>query len=214
MLSTRVRPRVGAVSLLCASLFTSCLGAKVLADTTPAAPDAILTAHLEQSATNDAVTGTGIARSIDVKVPSLLVSPQNTPTCGIPNPTPFPINLRVGALLSPKGKLDLGIDLTLPDLHILPSLTTRLDGDVIFGANIGGSQTIIPITFDQLYSKSMAGQASLYFGGGVGMYLGGRSRFGGKLVLGATFNRFGVEANLHFSGSGDPLLSLQGRVAL
>ena len=207
MLSTHVRPRVGAVSLLCGALFTGYSGLSAMADGSTANSGAGIVAHLS----GDSAMQTA-AKKLDE---AATLRPSGRQSCvGVTNPTPFPINLRIGALLSPKGKLDIGADLTLPDLHILPSLTTRIDADAIFGANIGGSQTIIPVTFDQLYTKSLPGTTSFYFGGGAGLYLGGRSRFGGKAVVGATFNRFGVEADLHFSGSGDPLLSLQGRIAI
>ena len=221
MMRLCVRTSVAAASLqfLCTSVLLASTGTKLLADTPKQAvpvdvpaPTAVITGHLVNGGASGSVS---IAKPIDVKVPGLVAVRSEACAAGpVPNPTPFPFDIRGGALLSPKGKLDLGVDCTLPDLHLLPTLTTRLDADAIFGANIGGSQTIFPITFDQLYSKALPGTTSIYFGGGAGMYLGGRSRFGGKVVLGATFNRFGVEANLHFSGSGEPLLSLQGRLAL
>lgn len=128
--------------------------------------------------------------------------------------SPFPIHLRAGGMLSPTSKLAVGADVTITGLHLLPSLNTRVDGDVIFGSNLGGSRTIIPVTLNELYSKSLPGGTSIYFGPGAGMYFGGQTRFGGKIVLGASVNRFALEANLDFAGIGNPLFLLQARLGL
>ena len=133
---------------------------------------------------------------------------------GVGSISPFPIHLRFGGMLTPTSKLAAGVDITITGLHLIPSVNTRIDGDAIFGSNLGGSQTIFPVTFDELYSKTLPGGTSIYFGPGAGVYFGGQSRFGGKVVLGASINRFGVEANLDFAGIGNPLFLLMARLGL
>ena len=129
-------------------------------------------------------------------------------------PKPFPLHLRLGALLSPRTKFDGGIDVTL-GRGILPSSTTRIDADVIASANFRGISTLVPITLDQIYSKGLLGGNRLYFGAGIGPYIADRTRLGGKLFVGADLAvRIGVEGAVHFSGTGDPLLTLQARIGL
>lgn len=129
-------------------------------------------------------------------------------------PKPFPLHLRLGAMLSPRTKFDGGIDVTL-GRGVLPSLTTRIDADAIVSANFHGISTLVPITLDQIYSKGLIGGNRIYFGAGIGPYISEQTRFGGKLFIGADLAvRIGVEGAVHFSGSGDPLLTLQARVGL
>ena len=99
-------------------------------------------------------------------------------------PKPFPLHLRLGALLSPRTKFDGGIDVTL-GRGILPSLTTRIDADVILSANFAGISTLVPITLDQIYAKGLIGGNRIYFGAGAGAYIADKTRFGGKLFIGA-----------------------------
>ena len=129
-------------------------------------------------------------------------------------PKPFPLHLRLGAMLSPRTKFDGGIDVTL-GRGVLPSLTTRIDADAIVSANFHGISTLVPITLDQIYAKGLIGGNRIYFGAGVGPYISEKTRFGGKLFMGADLAvRIGVEGAVHFSGSGDPLLTLQARIGL
>lgn len=129
-------------------------------------------------------------------------------------PKPFPLHLRLGAMLSPRTKFDGGIDVTL-GRGILPSLSTRIDLDAIISANFRGISTLVPITLDQIYSKGLLGGNRLYFGAGVGPYIADKTRIGGKLFIGADLAvRIGVEGAVHFAGTGEPLLTLQARVGL
>ena len=129
-------------------------------------------------------------------------------------PKPFPLHLRLGAMLSPRTKFDGGIDVTL-GRGILPSLSTRIDLDAIVSANFHGISTLVPITLDQIYSKGLLGGNRLYFGAGVGPYIADKTRLGGKLFIGADLAvRIGVEGAVHFAGTGTPLLTLQARVGL
>lgn len=129
-------------------------------------------------------------------------------------PKPFPLHLRLGMMLSPRTKFDGGIDATL-GRGILPSLSTRVDVDAIVSANFHGISTLVPLTLDQVYAKGLIGGNRLYFGAGVGPYISEKTRFGGKLFIGADLAvRIGVEGAVHFAGDGDPLLTLQARVGL
>jgi hypothetical protein len=181
----------------------ACLAGAAHAD--EAAPAGRLTAHLP----------TTEKKSIQLEVPRLVeVKQANCALPNIPNPTSFPFSIRVGGLLTPTTKLSAGVDLTLPDVHLFSGVATRIDGDVIFGANLHGSQTLIPVTFDQLVTKTLPSGSSLYFGGGVGMYFGGQSRFGGKAVVGTMIKNLGVEADVLWAGTGNPYLMLTGRIGL
>ena len=129
-------------------------------------------------------------------------------------PKPFPLHLRLGLMLSPRTKFDGGLDATL-GRGILPRLSTRVDVDAIVSANFHGISTLVPATLDQVYSKGLLGGNRLYFGAGVGPYFSEKTRFGGKLFIGADLAvRIGVEGAVHFAGSGVPLLTLQARVGL
>lgn len=129
--------------------------------------------------------------------------------------SPFPVALRLGANLSPRTRFDVGVDVSLPSLHLIPQLDSRVDLDAILSLSIVNVSTIFPLTFDQLYGRTLAGGTRVYAGAGIGPYFGGTTRFGGKLILGADFtSRLGGEFNVHFAGTGDPLLSLQLRVGL
>ena len=166
----------------------------------------------------EAAAPTGAAASTDVfaRVVPLAVTTTSARKGGqlglIPNP--FPLHLRVGAMLSPRTKFDVGIDATL-GRGILPGLSTRIDADAILSANFHGISTLFPVTLDQIYSKGLIGGNRIYFGAGIGPYIADTTRFGGKLFIGADLAvRIGVEGAVHFSGSGDPLLTLQARVGL
>jgi len=129
-------------------------------------------------------------------------------------PKPFPLHLRLGLMLSPRTKFDGGIDATL-GRGILPSLTTRVDLDAIVSANFHGISTLVPLTLDQVYSKGLFGGNRIYAGAGIGPYFSEKTRFGGKLFIGADLAvRIGIEGSVHFAGEGDALLTLQARVGL
>lgn len=130
-------------------------------------------------------------------------------------PKPFPFALRLGAMISPRTKFAGGIDVSFPQLSIAHGFISRVDADVIVSFNFGGVSTLIPITFDQVYSKGLIAGSRIYGGAGIGPYIGDKTRFGGKLFVGGDFtSSLGAELGLHFSGYGDPLLTLQARVHL
>ena len=139
--------------------------------------------------------------------------------CQVPLPpigavSPFPLALRLGAMLSPRTKFDGGIDATIPGLHLLPGFSSRVDVDAIVSANFGGVSTLVPVTFDQIYNLNLPVSSRVYAGAGLGAYFGDKTRFGGKLILGAEFSRLGLEGNLHFAGNGDALFTVQARIGL
>lgn len=139
--------------------------------------------------------------------------------CQVPLPpvgaiSPFPLALRLGAMVSPRTKFDGGIDATIRGLHLIPGASTRIDADAIVSANFGGVSTLVPITFDQIFSLNLPVSSRIYVGGGIGPYIGDKTRFGGKLIVGAEFSRIGLEGNIHFPGVGDTLFTIQARIGL
>lgn len=129
--------------------------------------------------------------------------------------SPFPVSLRLGAQISPRLKFVGGVDVTLSGVHIIPALQTRIDADAIVSANFKRISTLIPVTFDQIYSKGLVAGTRIYVGGGIGVYIGEITNFGGKVFVGGDFtSRFGGEVDLHFAGLGDPLVTAQLRVGL
>lgn len=151
-----------------------------------------------------------------IVAPSLLKAGEK---CGQLPPvgmvSPFPISVRLGAMLSPQTKFDGGIDVTLTGVHLMPSLTTRIDADAILSANLGGVSTLFPITIDQIFSQGLVAGSKVYFGAGVGPYIGSSTRLGGKVFVGAGISsRLTGELSLHFPGYGDPLVTLQARLGL
>lgn len=139
--------------------------------------------------------------------------------CQVPLPpigaaSPFPLALRLGAMISPRTKFDGGIDATIKGLHLLPNASSRVDLDAIVSVNFGGISTLVPLTFDQIFQLNLPVNSRVYLGGGVGPYFGDTTRFGGKLIAGAEFSRLGLEGNLHFSGTGAALFTIQARIGL
>jgi hypothetical protein len=123
------------------------------------------------------------------------------------------LSLRGGVMFSPRGAGVAGLDFDLPTLSLGNGWHGRLDADVIFKANLGGINTAVPVTFDQLYySPNAAGGHNVYYGGGVGVVLGGDAVFDGKLVLGTELtSKVGAELNVHFTEE-DTLVCILGRL--
>lgn len=131
------------------------------------------------------------------------------------NPLTY-VSLHGGAMLTPRGAGLVGADVSLPGLFSVGSgWHTRIDADVVFKANLGGFDTIIPVTVDQVYySPNAAGGHNVYYGGGVGAVLGGNTVFDGKLILGTEVtNKIGGEVNIHFTQR-DTLVMLLARLHL
>ncbi len=129
-------------------------------------------------------------------------------------PRPFPIALRLGASISPRTRFIGGIDASF-GFGLAPSLSTRVDAEAIVSANFGGVKTLVPLTIDQIYSKSLVAGSRVYIGAGIGPYIGDVTRFGGKVFVGGDISRnFGAELGVHFPGFGDPLVTLVARVPL
>jgi hypothetical protein len=126
----------------------------------------------------------------------------------------LPLRLRLGAMISPRGKFLAGVDYTLPAIGG-SNFRVRLDAEVIFSANFAGTRTLYPLTANAVYSKGLLGGTRLYGGLGIGPYLGEVTRFGGKVFVGADLvSRVGVEVGVHFSGSGEPLVTGLVRLGL
>ncbi|CEK12532.1 hypothetical protein [Chthonomonas calidirosea] len=126
-----------------------------------------------------------------------------------------PLNLRLGAELSPRTKFDGGVDLDVPGVHFGRGSSARIDFDAIVSANFGGVSTLFPLTFDLIYHPAFVGIHNPYLGFGIGPYFGERTRFGGKIVFGANFTRdLGLEGAVHFAGYGPALFTLQVRFPL
>jgi hypothetical protein len=125
------------------------------------------------------------------------------------------VSLRGGAMISPRGGGLVGLDFAMPTLSLGSGWHGRLDGDVIFKANFGGINDIIPVTVDQLYySPEAFGGRGIYFGAGVGAVLSGPAKFDGKLILGTELaKRLGAEVNIHFTEH-DTLVTVLGRLHL
>jgi hypothetical protein len=146
-----------------------------------------------------------------------------TDDCGQLGPfnliSPFKIALRLGAMVSPRTGLAVGVDASVPGLHLLPQFSTRVDADYILvskpNAGTFDFVSFIPVTIDQVYSKSILAGSRVYFGAGIGPYFAKTTRFGGKVFVGAGLGAtFGLEATLHFAGVGDPLVTVQIRFGL
>lgn len=130
------------------------------------------------------------------------------------NPLTY-ISVHGGAMVAPRGAGLVGADASIPSLSLGNGWHGRIDADVIFKANFGGIDTIVPVTFDQLYySPAGAGGHNVYYGGGLGAVLGGNTVFDGKLILGTELtNKIGGEVNVHFTER-DTLVCLLARLHL
>jgi hypothetical protein len=125
----------------------------------------------------------------------------------------YTIALRLGAAVAPRTRFVGGIDVTLPRLSLGANWSTRIDAEAIVSANFGGVSTLIPLTFNQIYSKGLVSGTRLYGGVGIGPYFGEITRFGGKLIFGAGLSqKIGLELNLHFPGFDDPYLTILARL--
>lgn len=130
---------------------------------------------------------------------------------------PYPVRLRLGAMVSPRFRFAGGIDVTFPQLSIGSGWVSRVDADALVSANFGGVSTVVPITFNQVYSTTLSNTTGtrVYGGLGVGPYIAGRTRFGGKIFVGADFtDRVAGEVGVHFPGAGEALVTVQARVRL
>ena len=125
------------------------------------------------------------------------------------------LSIRGGAMVTPRGAGLAGVDFSLPSVTVGNGWTGRVDADVIFKANFGGINTIIPATFDLIQTQpSGPGGKAIYYGGGIGAVLGGNTVFDGKLVLGINLaQKVDFELNVHFTER-DTLLTLMGRFHL
>jgi hypothetical protein len=125
------------------------------------------------------------------------------------------MSIRGGLMVTPRGGGMAGVDFSIPSISLGAGWHGRVDADVIFKANFGGVDTIIPVTFDQLYFNPAAtGGHAFYWGGGLGAILGGPGVFDAKLILGVDLtSRFGAEMNVHFT-EGDTILTLLARFHL
>jgi hypothetical protein len=125
------------------------------------------------------------------------------------------LTVRGGVMFSPRGAGVAGVDFDLPSVSLGSGWRGRLDADVIFKANLGGINTAVPVTINQIHvSPNAAGEHNVYYGGGVGAILGGHATFDGKLILGTDLsNKLSVEVNAHFT-EGDTLLMALARFHL
>lgn len=158
-----------------------------------------------------------LPQPITLTVPQITATPPRLPAnCPISPtaliPKPFDLNLRLGVMVSPSVKFAGGADIGF-SFGILPGFSSRVDAEAIVSANFARVSTLIPVTFDQIYSKSLPG-VKVYVGGGIGPYFGEVTRFGGKLFVGAGTSGITGELGVHFSGGGDPLVIVSARVPL
>ena len=134
---------------------------------------------------------------------------------GISLTNPLDFHIRLGALVSPRTKFIGGADVTIPGLGFGTNFSTRVDAQAIVSANIGGVSTIIPLTINEVYSKGVLPATRIYGGVGVGPYIGKVTRIGGKLFVGVDLAaKVSGELGVHFSGYGDPLITLEARLPL
>ena len=125
-----------------------------------------------------------------------------------------PIAIRLGALVSPRTKFAGGADFSFPNAKFGP-FYPRIDAEAIVSANFGGITTLVPVTFNAVYSKNLPAGTHLYGGAGIGPYFGEVTRLGGKLFVGGDFSRnFGLEGDLQFAGQGDALVTISARLGL
>lgn len=125
----------------------------------------------------------------------------------------YTIALRLGLSVSPRTRFAGGIDVSLPRLSLGKGFTTRIDAEAIVSANFGGISTLIPLTFNQVYSKGVVASTRVYVGAGIGPYFGEITRFGGKIFVGAGISqKLGIELGVHFPGFDDPLVVIQARL--
>src|SRR5258705_7213012 len=95
------------------------------------------------------------------------------------------LSVRGGLMVIPRGAGLAGVDFSLPSVTVGTGWVGRVDADVIFKANFGGLNTIIPATFDLIQTQPGGPSGkSIYYGGGLGAILGGDTVFDAKLVLG------------------------------
>ena len=156
-------------------------------------------AQVQNSALQSAAIAAPKARQIDpVSVASKVV----------------PIAIRLGAMVSPRTKFVGGADFSFPNTKIGP-FYPRIDAEAIVSANFGGITTLVPVTFNAVYSKTLPAGTHLYGGAGIGPYFGEVTRFGGKLFLGGDLSRnFGLEGDIQFAGQGDALVTISARIGL
>jgi hypothetical protein len=168
-----------------------------------------------------ATTGSALAQGVEasrhISLGGLVKAPvMSRMSRGYQAPDPISmLSLRGGAMVTPRGSAVVGIDASMPTVSLGNGWHGRLDADVIIKGNLGGVNTSIPVTFDQLYySPNEAGGHNVYYGAGVGAIFGGDTTFDAKLILGTELtSRLGAEVNVHFNDR-DTLVMLLARIHL
>ena len=125
----------------------------------------------------------------------------------------YTVALRLGVAVTPRTRFIGGVDVTLPRLSLGRGFSTRVDAEAIVSANFGGVSTLIPLMFNQVYSKGVVGKTRVYVGAGIGPYFGEITRFGGKVFVGAGITeKLGVELNVYFPGFDEAYVGIQARL--
>ena len=132
-----------------------------------------------------------------VRIAAIRQAPEATTT----SPMTW-ISLHGGAMFGPRFGGLVGIDASIPGLNMGNGFHSRIDADVIFKANFAGIDTVVPVTFDQLwYSPNAASGHNMYLGAGVGAVLSGPITYDVKLIAGTELtNKLGAEVNVHLTG--------------
>jgi len=131
-------------------------------------------------------------------------------------------SLRLGILPSNGTQFVVGVDVTLPRLGLSPSFVTRVDADIFSPFNTrtlsNTPRSRLGLTLNEVYMGDPRANHGPYAGIGIGAYFPVRAQgvhFGSKLFLGERFSRlFSAELGVHFPGSDQTIVSLEGRIAL
>jgi len=131
-------------------------------------------------------------------------------------------SVRLGILPSNSSQFVVGLDFTLTRLRLSPAFVTRVDADLFAPFNTrqytNTPKSRLGLTLDEVYVGNPTAHHGFYAGLGIGPYYQVNPhavRFGAKLFIGANFSRIlSAEVGVHFPGSDETIVSLEGRVAL
>src|SRR5262249_23936811 len=143
--------------------------------------------------------------------------PEPAPRAGqagvVSSLSPFPIAVRLGAMISPNLRFLGGVDVLVRGFHPFPRWDLRVGGEAIVDADVNDVSTLFPVTLDLIYNKALLAGSKFYAGAGIGPYFGDTTRFGGKLLVGfALTSNLAAEAELHYPGDSELPLTVMLRL--
>ena len=129
-------------------------------------------------------------------------------------------SFRLGFVVSPTTSIQGGLDVTFPRLSTGRGWVTRVDGEFqakLRSPSFGSRRdSVFSLNVCQVYSKEELSKSGLYFGGGLGLFIGPfKGTVGGKVFVGTHFSQtVSLEAQALFPGEATPQIAIGLRISV